>query len=250
MEIIMPSIRPVHEIDGLKILAELDSAARTCYKSEGKMTPENLGKVVRNCIKSGHTSVLEHVQLSFIVTLDNGILREWTRHRIASYSVESTRYCNYGGGGMKFVAPIEFRIPSLEYVLWEKACEKSEEFYNHIIKAGRKPQDARGVLNFSVGCEMRFSANIRSLRNLLSLRCDKAAHAHMKEICIPLLLWLQEKVPILFDDIEYDKEFYDTYLANDIWRGYIIDTPADNEWNDIVEAARVIWEGDDPHCIN
>lgn len=238
MKIISPSIRPVHEIDGIKILAELDSAARTCYKSEGKMTPENLGNVVRNCIKSGHTSVLEHVQLSFIVTLDNGILREWTRHRIASYSVESTRYCNYSDGGMKFIKPIEFNPPSPEYNIWTESCSQDENSYNKLIELGRRPQDARSVLNFSVACEMRFSANIRSLRNLLSLRCDKAAHAHMKEICIPMLLMLREKIPILFDDIDFDYEFYKMYLTNNEWREYINETPLDNELESIVDAAR------------
>ena len=102
MKIIKPSIRPVKEYDGDQILLELDSAARLCYKSEGKINYNNLGNVIRSCIKNGHTSVLEHVSLSFNVILDNGILREWTRHRIASYSVESTRYCDYSSkGGIK-----------------------------------------------------------------------------------------------------------------------------------------------------
>ena len=233
-----PLVQFVHQIDGIKILAELDTAARTCYKSEGKMTPENLGNVVKNCIKNGHTSVLEHVQLSFVLCLDQGVLRELTRHRHASYSVESTRYCKYDKG-VKFIEPIEFEKDSDKYTAWKNACIASETAYTEMFNSGCEAQEARSVLNLSVACEMRFSINIRSLRNLLTLRCTKGAHAHIKEIFIPLLLILQERVPYLFDDIEYDHEFYDKYLSDNRWKEYISNETTDEGWEEIIESARV-----------
>lgn len=217
MEIIKPSIRPVRHINSHEILVELETAARKCYKSEDKLTAENAGNVLGQCITSGHDSVIEHIQLSFDVVLDNGILREWTRHRIASYSVESTRYCNYGKRGMKFVEPLEFTGEDCigRMHVWKDSCEMVEGAYNSLRNMGAQLQEAREVLNFSVGCEMRFSANLRSLRNLLRLRCAKEAHLHMRQLCIPMLLYLRIMVPIVFDDIPYDESYIEKYYGGD-----------------------------------
>ena len=232
-----PSIQFVHEFDGIAALAEIDTAARTCYKSEGKITVENFGNVAKQCIKNGHTSVLEHVQLSFVLKMDQGVLRELTRHRHASYSVESTRYCKYDKG-VRFIEPIEFEKDSYKYNAWKDACSASEMAYPEMLNNGCEAQEARSALNLSVACEMRFSINIRSLRNLLGLRCAKGAHTHIKEIFIPLLLILQEKTPYLFDDIEYDHVFYDKYLSDDRWREYISKETTDEGWETIIEGAR------------
>jgi len=241
MKIITPSIRPVKEYDGDQILLELDSAARLCYKSEGKINYNNLGNVIRSCIKNGHTSVLEHVSLSFNVVLDNGILREWTRHRIASYSVESTRYCDYSSkGGIKYIAPIEFEQDSAAYKIWKRSCEQDEDAYNEMAKLQCQPQERRSVLNFSVACEMRFTANLRSLRNLLSLRCAKTAHLHMRELCIPLLLYLKDLIPIVFDDIDYDHDFVDKYLdgETECYTKYVRLYPVLESYGDILAAEK------------
>lgn len=232
-----PYIQYVHPYDGIRILAEVESAARTCYKSEGRMTADNIGRVISNCIKNGHTSVLEHVQLSFVICMDNGILRELTRHRIASFSVESTRYCRYKDG-VKFIEPIEIPKDSEKYELWEKGCMDCENTYIKMLDIGCQPQEARDVLNLSVACEMRFSINLRSLRNLLRLRCAKPAHAHMKQIFIPLLISLKKTIPIIFDDIEFDLDFYEEHLSDGIWRQYILASTTDEEWEDIIKSAK------------
>lgn len=240
MEIIKPSVRPVRHINSHEILVELETAARKCYKSEGKLTAENAGNVVRQCITSGHESVIEHVQLSFDVVLDNGILREWTRHRIASYSVESTRYCDYGKRGMKFVEPLEFTSEDCigRMHVWKDSCEMVEGAYNSLLNMGAQPQDAREVLNFSVGCEMRFSANLRSLRNLLRLRCAKEAHLHMRQLCIPMLLYLRIMVPIVFDDIPYDESYIEKYYGGDTMKciqDYVNTTPTLDDYKGIIQ---------------
>ena len=244
MEIIKPSIRPVKPIDGAAILVELETAARKCYKSEDKLTAENAGNVLKQCITSGHESIIEHVQLSFDVTLDNGILREWTRHRIGSYSVESTRYCDYGKKGMRFVSPLEFEPLNRleELTLWREACENTEVSYNKLRSIGCQPQEAREVLNFSIACDMRFSANLRSLRNLLRLRCAKEAHLHMRELCIPTLLYLKREIPIVFDDIPYDENFLNEYFGGnpgDCINTYINTNPTLDEYKTIIDAIRM-----------
>lgn len=235
MKIIKPRIIHEKRIDSEYIIANLDLAARTCYKSEERLTRDNLGKVLRTCIKRGHTSVLEHVQLSFIITIDQGTLRELTRHRIASYSVESTRYCNYSDNneGVKFIKPIEFANDPEGMEKWIHACEICEKTYLEFDDI-YTPEISRNVLNLSQACDIRFTANLRSLRNVFTLRCAKPAHPHIKEVFIPLLLDLKEKLPIIFDDIEYDKEFYDMYLKDSKYK-YVQDEYIEDRINEILK---------------
>lgn len=218
MKIIKPGIMFIEEIDGDYILRKIEKMGRICYQSEPKGEPE---KFVGNLVKRGHDSVLEHVQLSFIVTTDRGVLAEWTRHRIASYSVESTRYCNYKGDDIEFIEPIEMKDNDQLYALWVNACQNVEERYNDMINAGAKPQEARSVLDMSLRTMMGISMNLRSLRNFFRLRCDKAAHPHIKELAIPLLLFFKERIPVVFDDIGYDEEFYEKYMKGS-YKEYII----------------------------
>lgn len=210
MKVIKPSIFVVDKIDGEEIIKKINRSARKCYQSEPKGPDLHL---VRNIIKRGHTSVLEHVSITFDIITDLGISHEIVRHRIASYSQESTRYVKYDGD-MEFIKPIELDENSLAYAMWKKACADSEAYYKDMIASGVGAQVARSVLNKSLKTEIRVTMNLRSLRNFFSLRCDKAAHPHMKEIAIPFLLALRDRIPVVFDDISYDKEFVEKYSIN------------------------------------
>jgi thymidylate synthase (FAD) len=85
-------------------------------------------------------------------------------------------------------------------------------------EAGAQPQEAREVLNNSFKTHIRITRNFRAMREFLTLRCAKTAHPHIKEICIPLLLLMKQKFPIIFDDIKYDEEFLEHM---DPWNSYI-----------------------------
>lgn len=204
MEIIKPSVMIVDDIDADKLLKKLELSGRKCWQSEPKGQSER--RFVDTIIKREHTSVLEHVNITFDIICDRGVSHELVRHRIASFSQESTRYVNYNNK-MKFIEPITLKKQPELYALWKSECEHSEQTYKQMIEMGAKPQEARTVLNHSVKTEVRVTMNIRSLRNFLSLRCNKAAHPSMKEIAIPLLLYLRERIPVVLDDIKYDKEF-------------------------------------------
>lgn len=211
MKVIKPGIFVVDKIDGEEIIKKINRSARKCYQSEPKGPDEDL---VRNIIKRGHTSVLEHVSITFDIITDLGISHEIVRHRIASYSQESTRYVKYDGD-MEFIKPIELEKNSLGYDVWKNACADSEAYYKEMtINNKLSAQIARSVLNKSLKTEIRVTMNLRSLRNFFSLRCDKAAHPHMKEIAIPFLLALRDRIPVVFDDISYDKEFVEKYSIN------------------------------------
>ncbi len=108
MEIVRPSyeiIEPDMSLDQERILRLLEQFGKICYQSKPGETSESSAKFICSIIDRGHESVIEHLCITVIVTCDRGVTHEWVRHRIASYSQESTRYCNYGKKGVRFIMP-------------------------------------------------------------------------------------------------------------------------------------------------
>ena len=210
MKVVYTNIFAIDEINGKAILEKIERCARKCYQSLPKGDPEGF---VKHIIERGHTSVLEHVQLTFDITTDRGVLAEITRHRHASFSVESTRYCKYDKE-MTFVDPIDmFDVPDDEALqaIWKRGCEQTERDYRDMMQIKPAAQVARSVTNQSLKTNLTMSINLRSMRNLFTLRCASGAHPHFKELSIPWLLWMKREIPVVFDDIEYDHEFYEKY---------------------------------------
>jgi len=202
MKIVRSSYEIMDELNGEAILKKIEVCGRVCYKSEAKITPESAEKFVRNVIKNKHESVLEHVSFTVRFIVDRGVSHEIVRHRIASYSQESTRYCNYGHDDqIEVIHPMFYEQDSADYGLWENSCLLAEDVYMTLIDRGSPPQEARSVLPNSLKTELIMTANLREWRHFLSLRTDSAAHPQMREVTIPLLLELKNKIPVVFDDI-------------------------------------------------
>ena len=91
MRVIKPYIEFEDDINGKQIIKKIERIGRVCYKSEEKITGESAEKFINNIIRSGHESVIEHASISVRVVCDRGVTHEIVRHRIASYSQESTR---------------------------------------------------------------------------------------------------------------------------------------------------------------
>jgi len=205
MEIIKPYFIIEDEIDGEQILRNLERYGRTCYKSEDKITPDSARKFVAAILKSGHESVIEHEKVTVRIVCDRGVTHEIVRHRIASYSQESTRYCNYKSRGIKVIEPFFFAGDEKKYQIWLNAMRACEEAYNALIEAGATPQEARSVLPNSLKTEIVITYNLREWRHFFKLRCPKRAHPQMREITIPLLRGFQQMIPIIFDDISVEE---------------------------------------------
>lgn len=203
MEIIKPSFVIEDEIDGEKILRNIERYGRTCYKSEDKITPDSARKFVQMILRSGHESVIEHEKVTVRVICDRGVTHEIVRHRIASYSQESTRYCNYRTKGIRVIEPLFFLGEGNEekYRVWYEAMEVCERAYNALIGAGASPQEARSVLPNSLKTEIVITYNLRGWRHFFKLRCSSRAHPQMREITILLLGEFQRLIPVIFDDI-------------------------------------------------
>lgn len=190
---------------GEKLLKSIEQAGRTCYKSEDRITDESAEAFVRMLIKRGHESVLEHASITVRFVCDRGVSHEIVRHRIASFSQESTRYCNYSNDRFRneitFIKPCFLEDGTGGYKLWKQAMFVAEKEYFDLLNWGFTPQEARSVLPNSTKTEIVMTANLREWRHFLKLRTAKAAHPQMRELTVPLLKELQEWIPVVFDDI-------------------------------------------------
>jgi len=205
MKIISPGFELLDQIDAASVLASIERIGRVCYKSEGRMTEGSAAKFVKMIVRRGHESVLEHEKISVRITCDRGVSHEIVRHRLASYSQESTRYCNYAGdkfgNELTFIRPVFWQEGSEAYADWLKAMQAIEDTYNKMIAGGATPEQARCVLPNSLKTEIVATMNLRAWRHFFALRCSPQSHPQMREIAIPLLREMQEVLPAIFGDI-------------------------------------------------
>ena len=212
MKIIPPSHKILALPDKAAVLKMLERIGRTCYKSEDKMTPDSARDFVKRLVRSGHHSVIEHLGFSVHFVCDRGISHELVRHRLASFSQESTRYANYSkekfGKEITVIRPYFWEHASDLYSVWRQAMEQAEQKYLQLIELGARPEEARAVLPNSLKTELIMTCNLREWRHIFDLRCSRAAHPQMRELLFPLLGEVHEKIPVLFDDL------YEKYAAD------------------------------------
>lgn len=205
MRIIEPSFTFMEDIDGENIIKKIEKAGRTCYKSESNISDHSAEKFIQNIIKRGHESVLEHGSISVKIICDRGVTHEIVRHRVASYSQESTRYCNYSsekfGNEITVVKPCFWKEDSQEYALWKESMEMIEKNYMALLAVGAKPEEARSILPNSLKTEIAVTMNIREWRHFFKLRTAVRAHPQMREIACNMLAEFKRKIPVVFDDI-------------------------------------------------
>ena len=205
MNIIEPRYIIEESIDGLEILRKIERAGRVCYKSEEKITSDSAKKFVHGIIKSGHESVIEHEKITVRFICDRGVSHEIVRHRIASYSQESTRYCNYNasrfGSQLTFIRPFFWKDEPEKFEIWKNIMQSIEDSYIKLIDLGAKPQEARSILPNSLKTEIVVTMNLREWRHFFKLRAGITAHPQMRQIVVPLLNEMKRLVPIVFDDI-------------------------------------------------
>jgi thymidylate synthase (FAD) len=195
---------PSNPMDGMLKTMYLESAGRTCYKSETSITEDSSQKFVKMILDRGHESVIEHASASVRFICNRGCSHEIVRHRLASYSQESTRYCNYSkekhGSEITVIDPRPC-LPDDCYYPWRLAMEHAEHIYFTLLNHRVKPQIARGVLPIDLKTELVMTANLREWRHFFKLRTTKAAHPQLRQITQPLLEDFRALFPIVFDDV-------------------------------------------------
>lgn len=215
MNLVEPWIK-VEPFDGTKIMKRIERACRTCYRSEGNITEDSYKKLLKNCLTRGHESVLEHEKITVRIYNDIGSYKDLTRHRFASFSVESTRYCSYDkdkyGNQISVINPVYIEDKEI-YETWKKTIEDMEKGYMKMKELGATTDMCRNLLPHSTAAEYTMTANIREWKHILSLRANNHVHPAIRQVTIPLLKYFKEQMPDIFDDVKYDEEFNPDWYA-------------------------------------
>ena len=209
MRIIKPSyeiLTPISE-GGIKELQTIEAAARTSYRTEGAITEdgESAKRMIKMLLEKGHESPIEFVDIAAKFVVDRGVMAEMTRHRLASYVVESTRFCSYVkdkfGKEITVIKPCFYEEGSPEYMHWMLAMQNAEKEYFALMNSGSTPERARDVLPMSLATTICMKTNIRHWRTIFKLRTASDAHPQIREVMQPLCEELKTKIPLVFDDI-------------------------------------------------
>ncbi len=200
VEVIPPSVVIVDELAGVDLCKKLETIIRVAYKSEDKITESSYIKML-NLIKTNkHLSTFEHVAITFKTITNRGVTHELVRHRIASFTQESTRYVNYNNHPAQIIYPAWLFNKNIDNKrLWYNFVYDAVVNYKDLIEEGFKPQEARGVLPNDIKTEIYVTMNIRELLHFFELRTSPAAHPDIRVLANDLQDQLAKKIPIIFD---------------------------------------------------
>lgn len=226
MKLIRPSVEIPENIDGVQILKTLEKVARTCYKSEDKITEDDSSarKLIGTIMQVHHESILEFVDITVKFTCSRACANEIVRHRVGSYSQESTRYCNYSKD--KFDSQLTFIIPRWTEIkegiytsndggvldrdkAFLASCLNAERTYNELVRTyGCIAEEARDILPLCTKTEINVKYNLREWRHFFELRCSSKAHPEIRLLARTLLKRFHEEIPLIFDDL------YETFILH------------------------------------
>lgn len=185
---------------GIELLRKIENIGRVSHRSEDKQTETSWERFISAVVlKHGDWSITEHVSVTVEALVDRGITHEWVRHRIGAYTQESTRFVKYGNE-VDVIAPMN--ATDTGYNDWYYVVNESSKYYNQLIYHGVKPQIARSLLPNALAAKLIVTYNLRNWRHFFLMRTTQESHPAMREVAIPLLQEFQEKIPLLYDDIE------------------------------------------------
>lgn len=184
---------PVEEDE---VINKLYVACRTCYSAgtpqdmyydelytTDKHTREQKLKLLDYVISSGHHSVLEHVQLTFMISgISRSLSHQLVRHRLCSISQQSQRYVEFKDGNFEYLAPttIEKREEALSEFI--KCMEYISKTYAKLTELGIPAEDARAVLPNACCTNMTWSCNLRELIHVLNERLCTCAQQEIRNV--------------------------------------------------------------------
>lgn len=209
MIVVEQSARQLHadKLNGLSMAKDCEFAGRNCYASHDRITEDSYEGFQRGQINRGHATPQEFGDLTYDITTSRAVMAEQTRHRLASFCIESQRYIQEAKtGDITFIYP-EWYDDSMSSAMWEASMKDAEAAYKFLISQGKKPQQAREVLPNSTACRIIMKANLREWRHFFTLRCAKAAYPAMRDLAKSMLIQAHDAVPAVFDDL------YDEFIA-------------------------------------
>lgn len=208
MKLISPTVellRPENIAAGTDCLRFIERMARISHRSEDRQTLDSWERLIRSVVlEHGDWSVVEHAEATVIFRVNRGVTHELVRHRLFSFTQESTRFVNGRKSypdGLEFIAPAKWK-ENLQEGMANGTYQVCEDAYLNLLDMGFRPQEARAVLPNALAATIAVTGNLRNWRHLLIMRTTKETHPDFKQVTLPLLAVFKERVPLLFDDIE------------------------------------------------
>ena len=205
------------------------SAAKLCYSSSGiedlveKQSEDKTADFIKMLVDMGHESPIEHASFTFgIENVSRALLAQITRHRIASFSVQSQRYVR--SNQFEYIIPprIERNEKALEaFISHMEACQKAydkiaealkEEEKSRLLSSGVSEsdadkkaekavlEDARFVLPNAASTKMIMTMNARSLMNFFAHRCCNRAQWEIRDLATKMLKLCRSVAPQIFEN--------------------------------------------------
>jgi thymidylate synthase (FAD) len=199
-------LTPFDYFYGVQLLRRIEWCARISHRSEedSTVTPDSYRRFIRSVVlEHGDWSVVEHASVSVDFYVDRGITHELVRHRLFAFTQESTRFVNYEKKmPPSVVSPFDQATQPQEWRIWARTMQGCESGYKQLLALGVAPQLARSTFPTGLASRIIVTGNLRNWRHFLLMRTTKETHPQMRQVTIPLLTEFQEKIPILFEDIE------------------------------------------------
>lgn len=212
MRVIEPSfeiVKPENPAEGVQMMRQIERFARISHRSEDRQTEDSWPRFIKAVVMDkGDWSVTEHCVATVIARVDRGVSHEWVRHRVGSYTQESTRFVNYGKKEMEFIRPeglVAADVDGCAHTLWMSQIMEAEAVYLDMLR-DVTPQVARSVLPNALATTIAVTYNLRSWRQFFMMRTTKETHPDFRRVAIPLLKAFQERIPLLYDDIEPEQK--------------------------------------------
>lgn len=190
-----------HTPEAEKVVA---MAAKICYakdvsikKLQKKINDNDVSAFITKLLESGHESPFEHVSFTFgIEGISRACSHQLVRHRMASFSQRSQRYCFEDG--FNYIEPEDINENEKEDKIFRDFMRHSKEVYSKLIDKGVKPEDARMVLPNACETKIIVTMNARELLYFFKLRCCKRAQKEIREVAFMMKNICRKVAPNIF----------------------------------------------------
>jgi len=180
-------------------------AARLCYSPVGvnelkdELDRENIEKLVRFVIKSGHHSTTEHINFTFAIEgVSRALTHQLVRHRIASYNQQSQRYVEFKDK-FEYITPPSIERDKESKEKFDKLILNIHNLYKELLDRGIEAEDARYILPNASETKIIVSMNGRELLHFFTVRCCNRAQWEIRELATRMLKLVKKVAPIVFE---------------------------------------------------
>ena len=178
----------------------IERAGRVCWGTILSATDDGTAAFIKELVRKGHFSVLEHAKATFFVSqISRTCSHQIVRHRIASYSQESQRYVDMSDP--EWVLPPAIAENPQARTIWNGFAREVESAYRALRELGVRKEDSRFVLPNAAATRIIVTMNFRILLHLFRLRINLAAQWEIRDVCVRMLELVYPHAPSVFGDL-------------------------------------------------